>query len=132
MSNTHIAGFNQLLTAGSVVVDDAKTPNQAVLPRVVEYPDQGTAVRDTLEGGVTGVVVTIQTTCVGETREQAGWMLDQVTELVQDRRPVVAGWSCTRVQQLFAQPARRDDDIDPPVFYAVASWRFSAVPVTPA
>lgn len=128
MSNAHIAGFNLLLTNGGVTVDDAEIPNLAQLPRVVEYADQGASVRDTLDGGVTAKVVTIQTTCVGQTREQAGWMLDKVTGLVEGQRPVVTGWSCTMVELLFANLPRRDDDVDPAVFYAVATWRFAAVP----
>lgn len=130
MSNLHIAAFNKLLTDASVVVDDAETPNLSDLPRVVEFPDQGTSVRDTLCGGVTGKVITIQTTCVGATRDQAGWMLDRVTELVEDQRPVVDGWDCTRIEQLYTRTAVRDDDVDPAVFYAVAAWQFTAVPIT--
>ena len=128
MSNAHIAAFNRLLTDGSITPDDGETQNLASLPRVVEFPDQGTSGRDTRAGGVDGKIVTIQTTCIGETREQAGWMLDQVTELVEEKRPVLSDWKCTRVEQLFTNPARRDDDVDPAVFYAVASWRFTAVP----
>jgi hypothetical protein len=132
VSNIHIAGFNEILTDGGVIVDPAETGNFAVLPRVVEYPDAGLSTRETLRRNADGQVVTIQTTCVGETLEQAGWMLDRVRELVEGQRPVVPGWICSPIEQLLAQTARRDDDTDPAVFYAVASWRFTAVPVTPA
>lgn len=128
MGNAHIAAFNALLTAGDVVLDDAESPNLAALPRVVEFPNQGTSVRDTLEGGVEGKFITIQTTCIGETRDSAGWMLDRVTELVEEKRPVLSDWSCTRIEQLSTTLPVRDDDVDPAVFYAVATWRFLAVP----
>lgn len=126
MSNEHVDGFKALLA--SVTVDDAETPNFAVLPRVVLYGDQGASTRETLCATPDGAVVTIQTTCVGESREQAGWMLDKVAELVENKRPVVAGFVCSPVQNLFANLPRRDDDVDPPVFYAVMTWRFTAVP----
>lgn len=130
MSNAHIAAFTELLTAGEVTVDDAETPNFAALPRVVLYADQGPSERETLEGSPDGSVTTIQTTCVGETREQAGWMLDRVAELVEGERPEVAGWMCNTIKNLFSNLPRRDDDVNPAVFYAVATWRFTAVPIT--
>lgn len=128
MSNAHIAGFNLLLTSGGIIVDDSESPNFAELPRVVEYGDQGRSTRETLSASPDGAYVTIQTTCVGETREQAGAELDKVAELVEDQRPAVAGWVCGPVQQLSAQLPIRDDDVDPAVFYAVATWRFLTVP----
>lgn len=128
MSNAHIAGFNLLLTDGGVTVDDAETANFAVLPRVVEYPDQGQSTREALCAGPDGAYVTIQTTCVGATRDQAGLMLDKVRSLVENQRPVVASWACGPVQQLSSRLPERDDDVDPAVFYAVATWRFLAVP----
>lgn len=126
MSNAHIDAFKALLA--SVTVDDTETPNFAQLPRVVLYADQGASTRETLCSSPDGAYVTVQTTCVGETREQAGWMLDKVSTLVENQRPVVAGFSCGPVQNLFANLPRRDDDVDPPVFYAVTTWRFLAVP----
>lgn len=128
MSNTHIDAFRSLLTDGSAVVDDAETPNFAVLPRVVLYADPGASERDTLRGDPDGQVVTIQTTCIGVDRAQAGWMVDRVRELVEGRRLVVAGWDCNTIKNLFSNLPRRDDDVDPAVFYAVATWRFTAVP----
>lgn len=127
MANAHIDAFKLLLA--SVTVDDAETPNFAELPRVVVYADQGATTRETLCSSPDGAYVTIQTTCVGEDREQAGWMLDKVAQLVENQRPVVSGWTCGPVQNLFANLPRRDDDVDPAVFYAVTTWRFLAVPV---
>lgn len=126
MSNAHIDGFKALLA--SVTVDDAETPNFAVMPRVVLYADQGASTREALCASPDGTFVTVQTTCVGETREQAGQLVDQVAELVENQRPVVTGWVCGPVQNLFANLPRRDDDVDPAVFYAVSTWRFQAVP----
>lgn len=126
MSNEHNAAFTALL--GGVDVDDAESPNFAELPRVVLYGDQGADTREALCATADGTYVTIQTTCVGETREQAGLMLDTVASLVTDQRPTVAGWSCGPVQKLSSQLPLRDDDVDPAVFYAVATWRFYAVP----
>ena len=126
MSNAHIDGFKLLLA--SVAVDDAESPNFAELPRVVLYGDQGATTRETLCTSPDGAYVTIQTTCVGATREQAGWMVDRVAQLVENKRPVVSGWVCGPIQNLFANLPRRDDDVDPAVFYAVTTWRFLAVP----
>lgn len=126
MSNAHVDGFKALLV--SVAVDDAETPNFADLPRVVLYADQGASTRDALCATPDGTVVTVQATCIGETRAQAGWMLDKVAELVENKRPVVDGWVCGPVQSLFSNLPRRDDDVNPAVFYAVTTWRFTAVP----
>lgn len=128
MAEAHIQGFYFLLTDGGVLLDDAESPNFAALPRTVGYPDPGASERGTLEGSADGVVITVQTTCIGETREQAGLELDKVRELVEGKRPSVINWRCTRVENLFSNLPRRDDDVDPAVFYAVATWRFKAVP----
>lgn len=128
MAEVHVAGFFFLITDGGVVLDDAESPNFAVLPRTVGYADPGASQRATLEGSADGVVITVQTTCIGSTREQAGAELDKVRELVEGKRPAVIGWNCTRVENLFSNLPRRDDDVDPAVFYAVATWRFTAVP----
>jgi hypothetical protein len=101
MSNDLIAGFADLLTAGGVTVDDGETPNLAVLPRTVLY---------------------------GETREQAGAEADRVRELVEGERVTAPGWVCNTVKNLFTNLPRRDDDVQPAVFYAVVTWRFTAVP----
>lgn len=132
MSEIHVAGFLALLDDPNVVVDDGESPNSAVLPRVVLFTDQGLSTRATLCTSPDGMYITVQTTCVGETRASAGAMFDKVRALVEDKRPVVAGWVCGPVQELSTQPAIRDDDVDPAVFYAVAKWRFHAVPVSPA
>lgn len=128
MANVHVDAFSALLVDPDVVVDDAETPNFAALPRVVLYADQGRSTREALCAGPDGTYVTVQTTCVGQTRAQAGLLLDKVAALVENKRPVVAGWSCGPIQQLSAQLPIRDDDVDSPVFYAVATWRFYAVP----
>jgi hypothetical protein len=126
MSNVHVDAFKALLA--TVTVDDAETPNLAALPRVVLYADPGTSTREALCSSPDGQVITIQTTCIGETRDQAGWMVDKVRDLVENQRPVAAGWTCGPVQNLFSNLPRRDDDVDPAVFYAVTTWRFTAVP----
>jgi hypothetical protein len=128
MSNDLIAGFADLLTAGGVTVDDGETPNLAVLPRTVLYADPGASERETLCGRPDGLVVTIQTTCIGETREQAGAEADRVRELVEGERVTAPGWVCNTVKNLFTNLPRRDDDVQPAVFYAVVTWRFTAVP----
>jgi hypothetical protein len=128
MAEAHIEGFYFLLRDGGILLDDAESPNFAELPRTVGYADPGASERGTLEGSADGVVITVQTTCIGITREQAGAELDKVRELVEGKRPSVIGWSCTRIENLFSNLPRRDDDVDPAVFYAVATWRFTAVP----
>jgi len=34
----------------------------------------------------------------------------------------------TPIQQLQSQAVRRDDDVDPPLFYAIDVWRYRATP----
>lgn len=128
MSEIHIAGFAALLAG--VTLDDGETPNNAVLPRTIMFPDPGASERDNLARRVTAKITTIQTTSVGETRQQAGAQADAVAAAVEDQRPVIAGWQTTPVELLFVNLPRRDDDVDPAVFYVVQTWRFTSVPVT--
>lgn len=128
MSELHIAGFAALMAG--LPLDDGVTENEAVLPRVVMFPDPGADERDSLTSRVTAVITTVQTTSIGETREQAGLLADDVRTAVVEQRPVITGWQSSPVELLFVNLSRRDDDVQPPVFYVVQTWRFTSVPVT--
>jgi len=116
----------QALIGAQVTCYMAEAPNNPTYPYAVLYADQGLGRRSTLAPDTTVRMVTFQTTCVGEGSEAAQWAADKVRAAVEDVQPSVSGWSCGPVQHLASQPVRRDDDVDPAVFYAVDMWRYLA------
>lgn len=71
---------------------------------------------------------TIQTTCVGTTTEQAQFYARKVRERVEETRPLIPGQQTGLIRNEYSQPAARDDDVSPPVFYAVDGWSFTSTP----
>lgn len=62
-----------------------------------------------------------QVTCVGETREQAQWVVDKAMALLNGFE--ITGRSIARVSLDAAPGVIRDDDLDPPLFYATPRFR---------
>ena len=76
-------------------------------------------------------IVQFQTTSVGETSEQALWVQDTVAARLHLAVLTVATGVTThpiRAVKGSAQPVLRDDDIEPPMFYATKRWRVHAIP----
>jgi hypothetical protein len=96
-------------------------------PYVVLYPDPGHAVTASLADDRTGFQAVFQLTCVGLTAEQALNVSDRARAALTDA-PTVAGRASWRPEQLDGQPVKRDDDITPPVFYAISRYRLRSIP----
>jgi len=128
----HVAAFQALLTAdpNGLTVYVGESPNLTAGAYVTLYPDAGNRQAVDLADANPLQVWTIQTTCNGETVEQANWLMEKVEARLEGIRPVVAGRTCTRVKKLFSVKAQRDDDVDPARFYAVADWRWTSNPNT--
>jgi hypothetical protein len=126
----HYAAFKALLTAGPnpLVVFDAESANLAAGLYVTLYPDTGDRVAVDMADDNPLKRWTVRTTVVGDTLDQVNLGMEKVESRLEGVRPVVAGWTCTRIKKLLTRPAERDDDVDPARFYAVADWRWTSSP----
>lgn len=115
------------LRAAHPRVGHAAAPADATLPYAVLH----TAGTGPLSGPVgdphADADSTAQLTCIGADAQQAEWLADEL-------RPVLLGpltITGRRVMQSWletSQPVRRDDDVTPPLFYAVDQARFLTTP----
>lgn len=96
-------------------------------PYVVLYPLPGRTVAASLADDRTRYVGVVQLTCVGLTAEQALSVSDRATAALSAVLPV-AGRVAWKPESLDGQPVQRDDDVVPPVYYAVARWRLRSIP----
>jgi hypothetical protein len=73
--------------------------------------------------------LTWQVTCVGATRGQCEWAVDTVNALLIDQPLTVAGRHVSRVwADMAGGGARRDDQVQPPVFIATPRYRIDSSP----
>lgn len=130
MIRLHYAAFKALLTAGPnpLVVFDAESANLAAGLYVTLYPDTGDRVAIDMADDNPLKRWTVRTTVVGDTLDQVNLGMEKVESRLEGVRPVVTGWTCTRIKKLLTRPAERDDDVDPARFYAVADWRWTSSP----
>jgi hypothetical protein len=126
----HYAAFKALLTAGPnpLVVFDAESANLAAGLYVTLYPDTGDRVAVDMADDNPLKRWTVRTMVVGDTLDQVNLGMEKVESRLEGVRPVVTGWTCTRIKKLLTRPAERDDDVDPARFYAVADWRWTSSP----
>lgn len=117
--------------AGLVVYLGGAPPDvkpTATTPYVVLYPEPGRATAASLADDRTTYTAVVQVTCVGLTAGQAMSVSDRAAAAlsmvleVEDR----ASW---KPEPLDGQPVRRDDDVVPPCFYAVARYRLRSIPL---
>jgi hypothetical protein len=94
---------------------------------VVLYPDPGTAVRASLGDDRTYFTGVVQLTCVGLTAEQALNVADRAAAALAPALGV-GGRTAWKPEHLDGQPVRRDDDVVPPVFYAISRYRLRSTP----
>ena len=128
MIRLHAAAVLALIDAQpNVTVYDGQVPNRPVLPYAVMYADQGGAGQSAFSGKSDFRVWRFQTTAVGSTPEQCRWLAERVELALLDVAPVVTGRTCGRIDKLDSQPVRRDDTVDPALFYAVDRWQFLSV-----
>jgi hypothetical protein len=125
----HVNAVKALLSAvPNVTVYDAKVPDNATYPYVVVYADGGLASVNNLAAASSWRDWRFQTTSVGTTPDQARLIAEKAQAALLDATPTVTGRSCGRIQHDVSRDIQRDDDVVPPVLYAVDRWRFSSVP----
>lgn len=86
---------------------------------VVVYTDQGHRTRDRIGGPSTAVNMTVTVHSCGSTVDQAQWVADRVFGLLLDWVPDLGGRTSWPTSHEVSQPAQKDSDVSPPVFYTV-------------
>jgi len=122
-ARAHTTAVKALIDA-AVTCHVGESPNDAGPPYVLLYPDSGHGMATGMDLDADHYRYEFQTTAVGTTVEQAQWAADKVRGAVEDVRPTVAGFTTGKVRHVSSQPAKRDNDVDPAVFYAVDVWEF--------
>jgi hypothetical protein len=126
----HYDAFKGLLTAdpNPLTVGDAESANLQAGGHVVLYPSNGDRIQIDMADDNPMKSWIIQSTCNGDSLDQANLILEKVEARVEGVRPVVAGRTCTRIKKIISRPAERDDDAQPARFYAIAVWRWDSTP----
>ena len=130
MSAEHVAAVVARLSAQNLKggAHDS-TPPAPVYPYVVVYADGGVKSSDREADERLTHTQGWQTTVVGRSAEQCRAALDRVTGCLENWRPEVAGWTCSKVEHPTTQPIRPDESLpDRVVFYATDQWSFVADP----
>jgi hypothetical protein len=105
------------------------TPAAPTYPYVVVYADGGVKSSDREADERIQHTQGWQTTVVGISAAQCRAALDRVTGSLENWRPEVTGWTCSKVEHPTTQPIRPDESLpDRVVFYATDQWSFVADP----
>jgi hypothetical protein len=123
----HIDAVTTALTAAQLTAYLGGAPQGVTPPYIVLYPSPGAPVRASLADDRVNWQSVVQLTCVGATAEQALNVADRARAAL-DPPLAVAGRTGWRPEALDGQPVTRDDDVTPPVYYAVARWRLRSTP----
>jgi hypothetical protein len=95
---------------------------------VVLYPDSGLPEDTGLDLDADQVEMLLQATYVGTTVEQALWVAERVRARLVNATPTVAGRVCWPLSIQVSQPLRRDDDVTPPLYFAVDVYELRSIP----
>ena len=128
-SRTHTDAVVTALTS-VVTTYDAEgpaTPHTEV-PYCVVRTDAGRVEPGSLGDRSSELRQLVWVTAVGETREQAQWVADKCRTELFTNGVTVSGRSAHPVTQVSSQMATRDDDVSPPLFYAVDVYRLHTQP----
>lgn len=131
MSAAHVAAVIARIAgsgAQALRVYDS-SPTDAAPPYVVVYADGGVKSSDREADERVTHAQGWQTTVVGSSAAQCRAALDRVNARLENWRPVVTGWTCSKVEHDGTQPIRPDESLpDRVVFYATDQWSTVADP----
>ena len=104
--------------AGGRRIGDARTPSNNTRPYAVLWPLFATEFDGSLGEPDEDAWYRYQVTCVGDTREQAQGLADELMVLMRAKNKYVwTGFVAKPVLIEDVLPVDRDDDVQPPVFY---------------
>lgn len=129
LADAHVLALLALVRV-NVPCYDGKVGDNPAVPYTVLYADLGTLERSSVDDASAFFNMSFQITAVGSTRQQAGWAADKARVALVGAAPSVSGRTTSMIVQESSQPVIRDDDVVPPMFYAVATYRLVSVPST--
>lgn len=129
LQNPHANAVLSALTDAGIEVGDHVAPPDAIGRYSVLYMIAGPPPDGSLANPDDETDFRFQVTSVGRLPEEARFEADAVHQALQEATVTVAGRSVFRVRlQSGTVPVRRDEDTDPPTFYAAAVYGMWSVP----
>lgn len=113
------------LEATGLTVGDADA-NGLTAPYAVVYQIPGGRMYGSLDAPFDDAELVYQVTCVGTTREQAEWVTDKAMALLNGFS--VTGRSVALVMPEGGPGIRRDDDVQPPMYYSTPRFTIKTTP----
>ena len=123
-----LAADTNLRVYDGMVPTDPTTGRPPPRPYVVIYAPVGLSTVHNLTGTSGALEASIQTTCVGDTAESCRIVARRVKAALLDVVPVVSGRASFPIRHEYSEPARVDNDVAPPVLFAVDRWLTQSVP----
>ncbi len=113
-----------ILTVGGLTVGDAIAPSSvpAGSGYVVVYPLTGGTFSGELGDPYEEARADYQLTSVGSSRKACEWVTDKVFSLMLAATFTLTGRGVIQVEPVFMGGVARDDDVQPPIFYAPNRW----------
>lgn len=130
LANAVLARLREQLEPGVTVYDGfvPRTPNKPAPKYVAFYPHHPPLARDRLVPVPSNTLLRFQLTSAGLTRDNAQAVADAACRALVGVRVTAAGWAPAPVQQdeAFSAPIQPDNDVTPPMFYAVDQYLIAA------
>ena len=123
---THTAGVIACLQAAGLTVGDSSGAGLTA-PYTVVYGDMG-ALDGPLGDRFADLDQTLIVHGIGTGPEQAQWEADKARTALLSTAITVDARTVLYVQHTSSQPVERDDDVQPPLFYAVDTYTLSTTP----
>ncbi len=123
--------YDAILAAAATAgfpVGDGKAPTGVTPPYAVIYPLDAADRNGPFNDPEADVIWEFQITSVGETREQAHGVADKVRTVLTPSAISVSGLRVLQVLIDLGDAVERDDDVKPPLFYAVDIYRIWTTP----
>lgn len=122
----HTDAILAVLEAAGYRVGDGQAPEANALPYAVLYP-LAASTNGTLANADEDLAYECQVTIIGETRPQVEALADKIRDTMLNTPLVIAGRSVFRIQPVYGE-VRRDDDEQPPLFFVPDRYLIWTVP----
>lgn len=121
------AVITALATTGKQI-GDGVAPAAAVFPYAVVTPLADVGYSGPINDGQADVEMAWQVTAVGQTRSQAQWMQDACRDALINGSLSISGRTVMTIDLSGGSGVERDDDFQPPLFYAVDIFEIMLTP----
>lgn len=123
-----LAADTNITVYDSLVPVDQTTGRPPPRPYVVVHAPVGKSTVNNLTGNSGALEALIQTTSVGDTAESCRIVARRVKAALLDIRPVIVDRVSFPIRHEDSLPPRVDNQVQPPVLFAVDRWLTSSVP----